>query len=540
MTSLYAVTWKAFIHSLFKLFWTFILHLRSFSFSFRFGQQSSTTPKPRASNRTEIDLEGGWIPCHPKSNASPSTPLTPTPCFRRPRSNTLCAYTPPDAKLTSRKTSQLSVPTIVYNDIHKSGNAIPSGVAADNRLSDDSLCSFTTAPSAHNEDTEPTQTVVNNARQLDPVLAQEEKGQATSMPEDNGLAKFIVSHRDSRYIGAGGIRGRRLRERVPLPFKSLSPIKTLSLGIGAEKGHRRVSSIPAKSEFQPPRTGSNILLPKLERSRSLDLGLLLLNKSLATVQPRSKDDVLARRPWSTVFTVHDCELLAKQGLLNGHTKAMLVSGHRSNLLVHGRDSLQVQRSRLTGKWKNGSGGESGLHDVSFVKRVLSVMRADDDEQDGQDARNFFNRESIWDYRKSAAPLRVVAKFGSQQFPGKAHSDENDVFVTPSRKLKLSQRCTAKALSIAFPSPNYRSELGDIRVKKRISKARYSSAMPGLNPSPSIQLQLKVEKIKRQRKLRQEMVSLLESTTPGPSARKARETYDWLAEDIQVLDSKLQL
>ena len=66
MSSLYAKAWKTFIHSLAKLFWTFVLYLRSLSFYA--GEYFPTTPKPRGEKLAQsvVDLEGGESPCDPR------------------------------------------------------------------------------------------------------------------------------------------------------------------------------------------------------------------------------------------------------------------------------------------------------------------------------------------------------------------------------------------------------------------------------------------------------------------------------------------
>lgn len=549
MASLFARTWKTFIHSLITLFWTFVLYLRSLNF--RPAERSPTTPKPRGEKRRSvIDLEGGESPCDSRLDgpflsfdilrsisdvlfpASPATPITPTPCFRRARASTLCAYTPPNADSTARRLSVTSrssgsslSSTIRTGDDHISGDPIVCGITStDRRLSEGSLCSFATAPSAPSEESIPDGITITDARQSIVVL---ESREIMSAPDNKSLSKFIANHRDSRYVNANRIKGVMLKERNPLPFKCLSPMMTLSLGVApssnlpATKGHRRVSTVAIASELQLSRTRSSIYIPEhvsgcLEHACSLDQGLSLKQQGPPPrAQSKAMVRVSARRPGSAGLPIREHRSRTKGIPFTSHITASL------QLAPHDKSSVNKNMSPLqSAKMQSGFGTENGTLDVSFVKRVFSVMRADDGEQDGQDARNIFNRESVWDYRKSLAPSVMPV---SQRFSRAVRLDGNDIFAAA---IKKSRRGTAKIASIATGRVE---GLTKAAPNKRASRSRHKSALFGPSPSPSIQCQLRKEMIKRQRKLRQEMMAR-ELNKSGPG-EKARESCDWHAEEV---------
>ncbi|KAF8333892.1 hypothetical protein F5887DRAFT_991801 [Amanita rubescens] len=533
MASLFARTWKTLIHSLITLFWTLILYLRSLNF--RPGEHFPTTPKPRGEKRRSvIDLEGGESPCDPRLDASPATPVTPTPCFRRARASTLCAYTPPNADSTPRRPavtsrssgSSLSSTIRTSGDARSaSGDPIVCGITTDRRLSEGSLCSFATAPSAPSVESIPDGITVANARRSIVVL---ESREIMSAPENKSLSNFIANHRDSRYVNANRIKGVLLKERNPLPFKCLSPMMTLSLGVAPSsdlpataKVHRRVSTVAVASELQLSGTKSSIYISEqvsgcLERSCSLDQGLSLKQQGpVAPAQSKAKGRVFARRPGTAGLPLREHRSRTKGIPFTNHVTA--------SLLLAPQDKLSVSKNMSplqSTKMQSGLGTENGIWDVSFVKKVFSVMRADDGEQDGQDARNIFNRESVWDYRKSSAPS---VKPVSRRFSRPVKLDGNDIFAAA---IKKSRRGTTKIASMATG----RIEgLSKAAPNKRTSRSRHKSALFGPSPSPSIQCQLRKEMIKRQRKLRQETMARELNKSGGPSG-KARESYDWRTED----------
>ncbi|KAK2462953.1 hypothetical protein APHAL10511_005005 [Amanita phalloides] len=432
--------------------------------------------------------------------ASPATPLTPTPCFRRPRASTLSAYTPPNAKSTSRRSavvSRSSGPALSESSIAcgVARDVIVTGVAADNRLSDASLNSV---PGVLSQET------INNAQRSVTGLGHDEELLTAKIRD---TAKVISKHLGPKYLNASRIHGTKLKVPKPLPFKCLSPMKTLSLGVASsnlKKDHKKVSSLATVSELELSASRSGISLSKQEsrclgRSCSLDQGLSLLQGPLIS------DDVFTRRPRSSI---QGSELRANGSPFGGHITATLILGHHDSLPIHSRNVLQNNRM-----WR--SGGTTGLYDVSFVKRVFSVMRADDVGQDGQDARNVFSRESVWDYRKSAAPsVKPRSQRYSKRVAGKY--DENDIFTTPTRKNRISRR--GAAFSAIFREAKRNQDMAKPAPNKR---TRHRSVVYELSPSPSIQRQLKVERIKRQRKLRQEMMSRVVSN---------RDSCDWFAHD----------
>jgi hypothetical protein len=452
-------------------------------------------------------------------SASPATPLTPTPCFRRARASTLSAYTPPNTDLTPRRppvTSRSSgsslSSTVRSGDACMSGDPIVCGAYTEDRpLSEGSLCSFITAPCADSQDSIPVGITIGNARRSIVVPESEE---TMSTPENKSLTNFIANHRDSRYVNANRIKGALLKERIPLPFKCLSAMKTLSMrvvpsgGSYARTAHRRVSTITVVSELQSSRTKPSIYISK--RPCSVDLGLL-------QKQPLAGTKSKAHAP---VFTGHLCSvalpICTKGTPFDSHITAALLLPPQDKSSVN-MIRNPAQDSHLLTKCKSGFGTEHGLCDVSLVKRVFSVMRANDGEQD---ARNIFNRESVWDFRKStAASVKPL-------FPGGIKSGGNDIFGAPIRKSRLGK---AKASSVAFRGPGRIEQLPKIIPNKRALRSRHRSAMYGPSPSPSIQCQLRKEKIRRQRKLRQEMMSH-ENNKSRPQSEKARESYDWRAED----------
>lgn len=539
MTSLYARAWKTFIHFLVQLFWTFISYLRSLSFCP--GERFPTTPKHRGERleRSVVDLEGGESPCDPRldgqflsfdmlrsiSNvpfpASPATPLTPTPCFRRARASTLYAYTPPNADSTTRRppvTSRSSgsslSSTVRSGDDCTSGDPIVYGAnTEDRRLSEGSSCSFTTAPCVHSEESIPVGVTIDNGRSII-VLKSEE---SVSTPEYK--TDFIANHRDSRYVNANRIKGVLLKERIPLPFKCLSAMKTLSLraapsgSLYARKSHRRVSTIAGVdvSELQLSQTKSSIHI--LKRSCSVDLGSLQKQQqSSFAVESKAQTRVFTGHPRSAALPLREYRPRTKGASFDNHITAALLPGPQD------KSSVNAIRkdSHLSAKGKSGFGTENELCDVSLVKRVFSFMRADDGEQD---ARNIFNRESVWDFRKSTAPS---VKPVSQRFSA---GIKPDIFGAPIRKSRLG---AAKASSVAFRGTGRIEELPKAIPRKRALKSRHRSAMFGPSPSPSIQCQLRKEKIRRQRKLRQEMMS--REFNKSCLGEKARESYDWCAED----------
>ena len=447
-------------------------------------------------------------------SASPVTPLTPTPCFRRARASTLSAYTPPNTDstprrppVTSRSSGSSLSSTVRSGDACMSRDPIACGAyAGDRPLSDGSLCSFTTAPCADSEESIP---AIGNARRS---IAVPECEETMSTPENKSLTNYIANHRDSRYVNANRIKGALLKERIPLPFKCLSHMKALSIcaapsgGTYARTAHRRVSTLTVVSELQPFRTKSSIYISK--RPCSVDLGLLQKQQQpLAAVKSKAQARVFTGHP------IREHRSRKKGTPFDGHIAAALLLAPQDKPSVNMIRNL-ARDSPLSTKWQSGSGTEHGLCDVSLVKRVFSVMRANDGEQD---ARNIFNRESVWDFRKSTAPPVKPLSLGGIKLGG------NDIFGVPIRKSRLG------ASSVAFRGTGQIEPLPKVMQNKRALRSRHRSAMLGLSPSPSIQCQLRKEKIRRQRKLRQEMMSR-ETNKSCSQSEKARESYDWRAED----------
>lgn len=443
-------------------------------------------------------------------SASPATPLTPTPCFRRARASTLSAYTPPNTDstprrppVTSRSSGSSLSSTVRSGDACMSEDPIVCGAYTEDRpLSEGSLCSFTTAPCADSQGSIPGITI-GNAR---PSIVVPESEATMSTPENKGLTNFIANHRDSRYVNANRIKSALLKEHIPLPFKGLSAMKTLSMRVAPSGGsyartaHRRVSTIMVVAELQ----SSSIYISK--RPCSVDLGLLQKQQlPLAATKSKAQAPVFTGHPSRTKGTPFDSHV----------TAALLLTPQDKSSVNMIRNP--AQDSHILTKCKSGFGTEHGLCDVSLVKRVFSVMRANDGEQD---ARNIFNRESVWDFRKSTAASV------KPPFPGGIKSGGNDIFGAPIRKSRLGK---AKASSIAFRGPGRIEQLPKIIPNKRPRRSRHRSAMYGPSPSPSIQCQLRKEKIRRQRKFRQEMMSR-ENNKSCPPSEKARESYDWRAED----------
>lgn len=544
MSSLYAKAWKTFIHSLVKLFWTFVLYLRSLSF--RAGEYFPTTPKPRGEKleRSVVDLEGGGSPCDPKLDgrflsfdmlrsisdvlfsASPTTPLTPTPCFRRARASTLSAYTPPNTDstprrppVTSRSSGSSLSSTVRSGDSCMSGDPVVCGAYTDSEdrpLSEGSLCSFTTALCADSQESIPVGITIGNTRRSIVVESEE----TMSTPENKSLTNCIANHRDSRYVNAYRIKGALLKEHIPIPFKCLSPMKTLSIRVVTSGGsyarttHRRVSTITVVSELLPSRTKSSVYISK--RPCSVDLGLLQKQRlPLGAAKSEAQTRVFTGHPWSATSPIREHRSHTKGTPFDGHITAALLLARQDKSSVNTIRNTTQDSHLLTGK--SGFGTERALCDVSLVKRVFSVMRANDGEQD---ARNIFDRESVWDFRKSTTPSVKPLFLGGIKLGG------NDIFGAPIRKSRLG---TAKASSVAFRGPGRTEQLPKIMPNKRALKSRHRSAMYGPSPSPSIQCQLRKEKIRRQRKLRQEMMSS-ETKKSCSQSEKARESYDWRAED----------
>ncbi|KAM6504076.1 hypothetical protein JOM56_001019 [Amanita muscaria] len=499
MTSLYTTAWKAFVRSLIKLLlklWSFILYLRSFSS--RSGAQHFFTPKPRSNRPLDADLEGGRAALlHPRSKGLSFTSTSPSPCVRRPRATTLAAYHPPCAESTPRMT------VIVSRSSALSLSTVENGVVTDNRLSEDS--GFSALPTCSEEPSDAGICYRTLELDSDKPLTPNERVEGTN----------LVRQRDSADVDINKIKGTGTRRQMSLPSKCLSPLKTLSLANSRLEKSPEPTQATSASLVALNDPASNYQIGYLEYSYSVDRGLSMMQQLLGMTQ--YNDEKVQSLAYENLARRLKGNLCAKS---EGNSDAISMSS----------DTLEPKQEPK--RCQSGF----GLHDVSYVKGMLSLMRADV-EQDGLTARNIFNRESVLTYRKSAIHSKG-AKFRSRYLSANVENDKN---VSSVNRPRTHRKCISQAsLAISRDENVPPVACGDDSIRLDCFRKpglerrrfRYRSATHGLDVSPSMQLQLKVEKIKRQRRVRQEMVA---HTKLLYSRQSNRDTYEWFAEDIQVQD-----
>ncbi|KAF8629980.1 hypothetical protein AX17_005545 [Amanita inopinata Kibby_2008] len=523
MVSLFNRAWQTIIHSFYKL-WS----LASYILSLRFRYHPPSTPKPPRNNDTEqeiqdIDLEGGWvIPYRPRLSAEPSTPLTPTPCFRRPRATTLSAISP-DAKSTPYRLTVASRAS--YSPL---ADLTAGGVTPVLRLSGALLCSFTTT---YHEEPDSEETVTNDVLGDSDKQAGSKSQELSSVRKVRRLTKYIALHRDSRYITAKRIKGsfQPVSGHAAIPFSPLSPVTAPFLGSSGNRSCtlrnlRSSSTIGTSDALLSHRLVQKAFhaLPMATagpghhgHSYSVDLGQVL-------IAAQSADrETSVRRPWTIVWPVHEKNADKEEPSFGNVTATLLLGTLKAN--------QEIDRRR------NGVRITGGPHDVSFVKRMFSVMRAQV-ELDDQDARHIFNRDSAWDHRKSAAVSKAPKRpRDSRDHWNRIKVDEDDVFFTrpqsqASQPSAISHRGNARHHSVSR-SVSHANEAVKLMVKTRIVRLRPKSTAPELSTSSSFQRHLRLERIKRQRKFRQEMMDRLEEKRLRALGHKPRDSYDWFAVDV---------